>query len=250
MDKLTIKTKDEMTIMVEAGKKLGRVKAALRKAVKEGVTAAAIEDLAQELIKKEGAKPSFAMVPGYHWATCINIGSGLVHGIPKKEIVFKKGDLVSIDVGLCYQGFHSDTSFSMALSPAKEVARFLEVGKTALKKAIKEARAGKRIYDISRAIEKEVKANSYSPVEALTGHGIGRNLHEDPNIPCFFTDKANLKIVPGMTLAIEVMYTLGSPELVLENDGWTISTRDGKISALYEETVAVTEHGPLVLTKG
>jgi methionyl aminopeptidase len=250
MDKLTIKNKDEVKIMAEAGAKLSRVKVGLRKAIKEKVTAADIEDLAQELIKKEGAKPSFSMVPGYHWATCININGGLVHGIPKKEIVFKKGDLVSVDVGLYYGGFHSDTSFSVAINPTKEVAHFLEVGKLALRKAIKEAKSGKRIYDISRAMEKEIKANGYSSVEALTGHGIGRKLHEDPNIPCFFTDKANLKIVPGMVLAIEVMYTQGSPELVLENDGWTISTRDGKISALYEETVAVTEHGPLVLTEG
>jgi methionyl aminopeptidase len=250
MDKLTIKNKEEVKTMAEAGEKLGRVKAGLRKAIKEGVNASEIEDLAQELIKKEGAVASFAMVPGYHWATCININDGLVHGIPRKEIVFKKGDLVSVDVGLYYGGFHSDTSFSVALNPPKEVAHFLEVGKSALKKAIKEAKAGKRINDISRAMEKEIRASGYSPVEALTGHGIGRKLHEDPNIPCFYTDKADLKIVTGMVLAIEVMYTLGNPELVLEKDGWTISTRDGKISALYEETVAVTEHGPLVLTEG
>lgn len=250
MDKLTIKNKEEVKIMAEAGAKLGRVKAGLRKAIKEGTNASEIEDLAQELIKKEGAVASFAMVPGYHWATCININDGLVHGIPRKEVVFKKGDLVSIDVGLYYKGFHSDTSFSVAISPSKEVARFLEVGKAALKKAIKEAKKDNKINDISKAMEKEIRASGYSPVEALTGHGIGRNLHEDPNIPCFYSSKADLKIVLGMTLAIEVMYTLGGPELVLEKDGWTISTRDGKISALYEETVAVTEHGPLVLTEG
>lgn len=248
MKKITIKTDAELEIMAEAGKKLAKVKNALKEAVKVGTNAYEIEELAMSLIKKEGAEASFVKVPGYHWATCVNKNDGLVHGIPTKDVVFEKGDIISVDVGLFYKGFHSDTSFTVGLEPSAESSIFMEVGRKALNKAIKEARPGRFISDISRAIQNTVEGAGYSAVRALTGHGIGRDLHEEPGIPCFVTGKDDIKIVPGMALAIEVMYTLGSPELVMEKDGWTISTHDGKISALYEETVIVTKSGSRVVT--
>jgi len=250
MHKFYTKSKDEIEIMAECGQKLARVKKALFEKVAEGVSAWDIEALAVSLIKKEGAEASFKKVPGYSWATCVNLNAGLVHGIPKKEVVFKKGDLVSVDLGLYFKGFHTDCSFSKGINVNSDTEKFLEAGHEALKKAIDATIAGNRVYDISEAIEKTITSYGFTPIRALVGHGVGRDLHEDPQIPCFLpgAKEESMEIVEGATFAIEVMYAKGAPDLVQENDGWTISTADGKISALFEETVAITKDGPLVLT--
>lgn len=251
MNKISIKSDKELEIMAEGGKKLGMIKKELASRVKAGVTAEEIELLAQKLIKEAGGKPSFMMVPGYSWATCININEGLVHGIPKKEVVFKNGDVVSIDVGIFYKGFHTDTSTTVGVNREKSVEKFLEVGKKALNRAIKTCQPGKHIFDISKIIQETIEAAGYTPIRALVGHGVGKSLHEEPPIPCFIPDKqrfTNPKIESGMALAIEIMYTRGNPEIEIGKDGWTIFMADGKISALFEETVAVHSTGPLVLT--
>lgn len=243
--------------MAEGGKKLARVKNSLIEAVKVDVSSWDIEVLANKLIEKSGGEPSFKKVPNYSWATCVNVNEGLVHGIPKKETIFKNGDLVSVDVGLYYKGFHTDTSFTVAIEPSLKTQEFIRTGKRALSEAISKARVGNYIYTISQAIEKVVKARSYSPIRALVGHGVGRELHEEPQIPCFLPAgrhglpgrvEDSPKIEAGMVLAIEVMYALGKPDVELSKDGWTIQTRDGKISALFEETIVVTSRGPKVLT--
>jgi len=249
MSKITIKTDKEILTMIESGKILARVKNGLKKMIKAGVSTLDVENMAVKLIKEEKAYPSFMMVPNYHWATCVNINQGMVHGIPKKEIIFKSGDVVSVDVGVYYKGFHTDTSFTLAINPDKNTQKFLDCGKLALKKAIKVCKEGRYISDISQAIEDTVKSEGYSPILALTGHGVGRKLHEEPMIPCFVTKTHDIKIKEGMTLAIEVMYAVGDSDVVIEKDGWTISMRDDKISALYEETVIVTKHGSVVLTE-
>lgn len=245
---IKLKTPEEIKIMAEGGVKLGRVKRALSQAVKAGVSAMDIENLAVDLIKKEGAESSFKKVPGYSWATCININSGLVHGIPKADMVFKKGDVVSVDVGIYYKGFHTDTSLTVGIDVDPAVKKFLNVGQNALEKAIREVKADNYIFDISKAIQDEVESHGYSTVKALVGHGVGRELHEEPQIPCFVPAGDSPKIQSGMVLAVEVMYAMGEDKVQIEKDGWTIAMRDGKISALFEETVAVTNHGPKVLT--
>jgi methionyl aminopeptidase len=250
-NKILPKGKKEIKIMYEGGKKLGEIKKHLISFIKEGKSAREVEDLATKLIREAGGKPSFKMVDGYKWATCINLNEGVVHGIPKRAIVFKKGDVVSVDIGMYYQGFHTDTSFTIAIKPSWEIKEFLKVGKEALDKAIKKVIPGNRIYDISKVIEDTLKAQGLSPIKSLVGHGIGRNLHEDPQIPCFTNGKRkdSIRIPQGATLAIEVMYTTGKPDIKVSKDGWTIVTQSGKIAALFEETVAVTAGGPLVLTK-
>ena len=250
-NKIYLKTPAEIEIMAEGGKKLGQIKKKLKQAVKEGVRAEEIDKLAEDLIAKAGGQPSFKMVPGYLWSTCININEGVVHGVPAKEIIFKKGDLVSVDIGMYYRGFHTDTSFSMAIDSAKEIEKFLAVGKKALAAAIANAKPNKKVHDISWAIESTLKKAGLSPIKALVGHGIGRHLHEEPQIPCFTqkSRKQSPKIEAGAVLAIEVMYTKGKPEVKVSQDGWTIVTNDGKIAGLFEETVAVTKDGPLVLTR-
>lgn len=245
------KTSEEIEIMAEGGKKLGRIKKKLIGVIDEGVSASKIEDLAEKLIEAAGGEPSFKMVAGYSWATCVNVGKGVVHGIPKRQIVFKKGDIVSVDVGFFYKEFHTDTSFSVGASPIKEQIQFLNIGKSALKAGIEKAIPANKVFDISKAIQDTLEANNVSPIRALVGHGIGRNLHEAPQIPGFVKGKREQspEIPEGAVLAIEVMYTKGKPDVELGDDGWTISTQDGKIAGLFEETVAVRADGPLVLTE-
>jgi methionyl aminopeptidase len=251
MNKVTVKTPEEIAIMREGGSKLAKVRDRLFEEVQEGVSAAIIENLASELIAAEGGEASFKMVPRYKWATCININDGVVHGIPHAHIVFKNGDIVSVDVGMSYKGFHTDTSFSKLIGDAPQKQMFLDVGKESLYNAIAAAKPGNRVRDISYAMEQTLRKHDLNPIRALTGHGIGKNLHEDPAIPCFVSNgqEGQTELVEGMTLAIEVMYTNGTGELVLEDDSWTLSTKDAKIAALFEETVAVTSDGPIILTK-
>lgn len=252
LKKINPKTPGEIKKMRDGGARLASIKNALKDQIKVGVSAGEIEKLATSLIKKTGGKPSFKMVPGYSWSTCVNVNEGVVHGIPHEAIVFKSGDIVSVDVGLYYKGFHTDTSFSVYLGKDQKMEKFLTAGKEALQVGIKKALANNRIYDISKAIEDSLKRNDLSPVRALVGHGIGKKLHEEPMIPCFTKQerKETYKIPNGATFAIEVMYVGGSDKLALEEDGWTISTKDGSISGLFEETVVVAKNGPEILTLG
>lgn len=231
--------------MAEGGEKLAEIRDKVARAVKPGVTGVDLDKLADRLIAQMGGKPSFKMVPGYKWATCINVNDVVVHGVPDNYKI-KAGDKVGIDLGIHYKGFHTDTSITVG-GPEK----FLEVGRLGLKRAIAQARIGKRVADISAAMQETVERAGYSVVRALTGHGIGRELHEEPAIPCFGLGnyEHSPKLIPGMVLAIEIMYNQGESEVVYKNDdGWTIATKDGKISGLFEETVAITSHGPIVLT--
>src|SRR5260221_13516144 len=251
MSKLTIKTEAEIKIMMEGGVKLARVKKALGKAVKPGVTSWDIEVLARKLIKEEGAEGSFDKVPRYKWVTCVNVNDGVVHGIPKKEVVFKDDDIISIDVGIYYKGFHTDTAVSVYLGKDKKKKDFLAAGRKADLAGIAEVKKGKTIGDISRAIEKVLFANNLKPVWALTGHGVGRELHELPYIPCYSSKDESQELVMGVgfVLAVEVMFTTGDGELKQDADGWTLRTNDGKIAGLWEETVAITSDGPIVVTE-
>lgn len=248
---IKIKTKEEIKIMAEGGKRLGKIKRELIKAVDERVSALDVEKLADRLIRKASGRASFKMVPRYRWATCINVNDGIVHGIPDEEIVFKKGDIVSVDVGFFYKDFHTDTSFTVGVKVDAEGEKFLGVGRKALEKAINKAQVGNRVFDISKAIQGTLREENLNPIRALVGHGIGRVLHEEPQIPCFITGKRknSPRLPEGAVLAIEVMCTKGEPDVELGNDGWTIKTQDGKIAGLFEETVAVTKKGPIILTK-
>lgn len=249
MDKMTIKTPREIEIMAEGGRRLARIRDEAVRAVKAGMTTAQLDKLVDDMIVKAGGEASFKMVRGYHHATCINVNDVVVHGMPGPYKI-KNGDKVGIDLGLYYKGYHTDTSVTIGLGDRYK--KFLEVGKGGLALAIAQAKPGKRIADISRAMQQTVEVAGYSAVRALTGHGIGKYLHEEPAIPCFTVGKYehSPKIVPGMVLAIEIMYNEGEFEVAYKNDdGWTIATADGKISGLFEETVAVTKSGPQVLTQ-
>ena len=251
MDKFELKTDEQIKIMAEGGRLLGEIRQEVAAAIIPGVKAIDLEKLADEKIQKTGGKASFKMVPGYHHATCININEVVVHGIPDERVI-KEGDKVGIDVGLFYKGFHTDTATTVVAGKNPKVQKFLDVGRQALKMAIAQAKPGKKIVDISRAMQSGVENGGYSVVRALTGHGVGRQLHEQPAIPCFDMGDGQHSptIVAGMTLAIEVMYNEGVFDVEYKNDdGWTIVTADGKISGLFEHSVAVTNQGTVVLTE-
>ncbi len=235
--------------MRSGGKILGQVRDTLVKFTEVGMTFADIEAEAQRLLKSAGVKPSFSTVPGYHWATCIMKNDSLCHGIPGKQLV-AAGDLITIDIGCIQDGYHLDTTTSFAVAPvSKNVETFLSVGQHSLDKAIGVVTPGASVYDVSFAMEKVVTRHGYGCVYQLTGHGVGEELHMEPSIPCVAqkSDKRR-QLTAGMTIAIEIMYTAGSPDLVLAADGWTYVTRDHSLSAMFEETVLVTDSGYEILT--
>ena len=233
----------------------GRITAAalqdvLRQA-RPGTSLLDLEKIAREGIIQGGGTPAFERVKGYHFATCLNVNEGIVHGIPTSQKL-KEGDILSVDLGTFYQGFNTDASWTVYIGDEQKAPRaktkFLRAGEEALKKAIAEAREGNRILDISAAIQKGIEGAGYTPVDTLVGHGVGKDLHEDPQIPCLVMAGPNPQISAGMALAVEVIYTEGGRDLQIAADGWTVETVDKSLSGLFEHTVAVTEKGPEILT--
>lgn len=252
------KSPEEIAIMKEGGEKLRAILAQLLSEVKAGKTGMDIERLALALLAKAGGKASFQMVPNYKWATCICINDGVVHGVPN-EIPFQEGDVVGIDIGMYYKGFHTDTSWTIQIKDQRseikdksgKINKFLTTGEVALEQAILACKIGNSIGHISNAIQHTVEQGGYSVVRELVGHGVGKQLHEDPEVPCFLGKKIEktLPVIENMVLAIEVIYTMGKPEIYIdERDGWTIRTKDGTLSALFEKTVALGSKGAVVLT--
>jgi len=240
---------ERIKAMTIGGQKLSLIKKALIDYTKPGITFTQIEKQAQLLISQADAKPSFSTVPGYSWATCITKNDGLCHGIPDNSVV-NLGDVITIDVGLIQDEYHLDTSITFPVGkvdpPTQE---FLAVGKKALAKAISRAKVGSSVYDVSRMMQKTVEQRGFGAVYQLTGHGVGKQLHMDPSIPCVAV-KSDKRVFfkEGQTVAIEIMYTQGDPYLVLSSDGWTYQTQDGSLSGMFEETVLITDKGPKILT--
>jgi methionyl aminopeptidase len=236
--------------MQEGGIILGGIRDRVILEAKEGVKTIDIDRLAEKLISNAGGKPSFKMVDGYSWTTCICVNECIVHGIPNSYLL-KKNDTVTIDLGMFYKGYHTDTASSIIVG--NEDDRFLEVGKLSLKKAIEQARFGNRVGNISKVMQKIIEGEGYNVSRTLIGHGIGRKLHDDPQVPCY-VDKNHIEQTPllkkGMTLAIEVIYMEGKHEIkVDQKDGWSIYTKDGSRSAMFEHTIAITNKAPLILTR-
>ena len=236
-------------LMLEGGARLGRIKRELVEAVKVGVTPLEIDALADRFITAGGDYPSFKTVRGYHHATCINLNSAVVHGIPT-AIPFRAGDLVTIDVGLVHKGWHLDTSVTVCPPPVDpKTEKFLEIGKIALSEALKQALPGRSVYQVSQAMQEVVEAADYNVIRDLTGHGVGRHLHEEPNIPCYADPRTkNYILKPGQSIAVEIMYSMGDYRLKTGPDGWTLSTIDGSLTAMFEESVFVTDSGNQILT--
>lgn len=249
---MPINNKEKFEIMQEGGKIAAYVLKEAMNRVVSGVSTLELDKFVDSEILSHGAMPAFKGYQGYKYASCININDGLVHGIPKADASIKEGDLVTIDLGVKFKGYVTDCSWTKEAGSFGTRQKFLKVGKDALKKAIFKAKPGNTVLEISKAIQEEIEGSGYNVVRVLTGHGVGKKLHEAPMIPCYFDPNylsETGKIKEGMALAIEVMYTEGYYDLITDKDGWTMRTKDGKISALFEETVFVSRNGPIVLTK-
>lgn len=244
-----IVNKEKIQAMRVGGKKLAVIRDALAAAVRPGVTGLGIEQLAVDLIKKSGGEAAFMRVPKYHWATCINVNDVIVHGIPT-AVPFREGDMVSIDVGLYYKGYYTDTSVTViAGTPSDFQKKFIRAGEEALAAGIKASLVGNRVSHISKAIQDVLRSYGYKIIPELTGHGVGRELHEAPYIPNVYDPSEPSSVLKeGQTIAIEPMYTTGSPRIVIDRDGWTIRIADGSVSGLVEHTIVITKDGPEILT--
>jgi methionyl aminopeptidase len=250
---IKIKTPEQIKIMQTCGKMLGDTVWETCAKVMPGMTEIEVDALADKLIKQKGAEPGFKKVEGYHNATCLSTNEVVVHGIPS-PYVLKEGDIIGVDCGVYYKGFHTDMAETVKIGTKKDEAvdKFLTVGKKALEAGIRQARVGNHVGDISKAIQDIVEVqNGYSVVRNLVGHGVGEELHEDPEIPGYLLGRIEKTplLKEGMVIAIEVIYNMGGPDLAFaNNDGWTLQSKDGSLAGLFERSVAITANGPLIIT--
>ncbi len=222
----------------------------IRGMVRPGVTTQELDEFAERFIVAAGAKPAFKGYRGYPKTLCTSVNNEVIHGIPSKDAVLKQGDIVSVDVGTIVDGFYGDAAITLPVGTIKpEAERLMRVTEESLLRGIAQAQAGNRLYDISHAVQDYVESNGYSVVREFVGHGIGRSLHEDPQLPNFGASGQGPRLKPGMVLAIEPMVNIGGSATVTQEDNWTAVTADGSLSAHFEHTIAVMPDGPWILTK-
>src|SRR3989339_135338 len=249
---VNLKSTQEIVIMAEGGRKLKNVVEDLLPLIRAGITTKEIDDRAEELIKKQGGESSFKTVPGYLFSICSPVNEQIVHTKPSNRVL-NSGDVLTLDIGMLYKGWHTDYAITKVVGgKSKDVAvnKFLKIGEDTLYLAIKEAKIGNRLGAISKVIEREVTGNGYFIIKELTGHGIGKKLHEDPYVFGFVDKPINksLLIKKGLVIAIEIIYAMGTDKMIYEEDNWSIITKDRSLSACFEHTVAVTDQGPIILT--
>ncbi|HHX45170.1 MAG TPA: type I methionyl aminopeptidase [Chloroflexi bacterium] len=254
---IIIKSDQEIALMRQAGRTNGRILEALARAVRPGITTRALDRMARDMLRAAGATPAFLNYPNpnpllvdasYPAAINASINDELVHGIPSRRRL-KEGDILSIDCGTVYEGFVGDSAITVPVGRiSAEARRLLEVTEEALRRAIEVCRVGNRLGDISATIQEWVEGQGFNVVREYTGHGVGRDMHEDPSIPNWGKRNRGVPLRPGMTFALEPMVTAGAPDLVVRADHWTVATADGSLCAHFEHTVAVTDGEPEILT--
>ncbi len=246
---ITIKSKSEIDKMRIAGKITGDALRLIEKHIRPGVSTLELDKIAYDFIKKQGATPSFLNYNGFPGSICASPNSWVVHGIPSKNIVLKEGDIISIDMGACKDGYHGDAARTFAVGRiSDEAQRLIDVTKRSFFEGIKYATHGNKIGDVASAIQEYVEKHGYSVVRDLVGHGIGRNLHEDPSVPNFGRAGKGVKLAAGMTIAVEPMVNEGEYDVVVLDDDWTVETEDGSLSAHYENTILITRGECEILT--
>ncbi len=246
---ITIKSRTEIEKMRVAGKITGDALRLIEKHIKPGVTTAELDKIAYDFIISKGAKPSFLHYNGFPGSICASPNDWVVHGIPSKDVVLAEGDIISIDMGAYKDGYHSDAARTYAVGNiSDEAQRLIDVTKESFFEGIKCVVHGAKLGDVSSAIQEYVEKNGYSVVRDLVGHGIGKNLHEDPNVPNFGNKGKGVRLASGMTLAIEPMVNAGEYDVCVLDDDWTVVTEDGSLSAHYENTILVTKDGCEILT--
>lgn len=246
---IVLKTARELAIMREACRISAGALQLIGKAIEPGVTTAELDGLAEAYILKQGAKPNFKNYQGYPATACISINNQVIHGIPNKKQKIQAGDIVSVDLGAEFNGYHGDNAATFACGDiSDEAKRLMDTTQESLYEGIKAALPGGRVGDIGAAVQRYVEARGYSVVRQFVGHGVGTHLHEAPEIPNFGTPGRGVRLMPGMTIAIEPMVNAGGSDVKILPDGWTVLTKDGSLSAHFEHTVAITPDGPQIMT--
>lgn len=247
---IQLKSQREIEIMARGGKILADTVKLMERSVKPGMSTADLDRIAEEFIRSHaGAVPSFKGLYNFPASICSSINNEIVHGIPSRKRVLSEGDVVSIDVGVHYEGYHTDSATTVAVGVVNEESqRLLDVTRSALDAGVNAARAGNHLGDIGAAVQAVVEAAGFSVVRDLVGHGIGTGFHEEPQVPNYGKPNRGIRLAPGLTIAIEPMVNVGKPGIRTMPDRWTVVTIDGKRSAHFEHTVAITENGPRVLT--
>ena len=247
---IVLKTGRELAVMREACRISAGALQLIGKAIEPGVTTAELDRMAEEYIRSQGAVPNFKGYHGYPATACISINNEVIHGIPTKKRKINAGDIVSVDLGALFEGYHGDNAATFACGDISvEAKRLMDTTRESLYEGIKAACAGNRIGDISHAVQSYVEARGYSVVRQFVGHGVGTHLHEAPEVPNFGTPGRGIRLLPGMTLAIEPMVNAGKPDVKVQPDGWTVLTTDGSLSAHFEHTIAITSDGPVIMTE-
>ena len=245
---ITLKSKREIELLKEAGHIVYLTHQYLRPHIKAGIKTKELDRLAEEFIRSKGATPSFKGYEGFPSTLCISINDEVVHGFPSDRVL-QDGDIISIDIGACYKGYHGDSAWTYTVGKVSDDAKYLlEHTEKALYEGIKQAKVGNRIGDIGYAIEKYAKEHNLGVVKELVGHGVGTSVHEAPDVPNYGTKGTGPKIRDGMVIAIEPMLTLGSPDIYIEDNDWTVKTVDSSLSAHFEHTIGVTNDGVIILT--
>lgn len=246
---MKVKSDTELEYMRSAGKVVADTLAMIEKVIKPGINTAEIDKLAEEFIRSQGAIPSFKGYGGFPASICASVNNVVIHGIPSKNTVLKEGDIISVDCGAILNGYHGDAARTFPVGEiSKEAQHLIDVTKESFFKGIEKALVGNRLTDISAAIQKHAESFGYSVVRDFVGHGIGTSLHEDPQVPNYGEAGRGPKLVHGVVLAIEPMINMGTHRVKTRPDGWTVVTADGKLSAHYENTIAITENGVEILT--
>ena len=244
-----LKTARELSLMRDACRISAMALRAAGEAVRPGVSTKEIDTIVRRFIEKQGATPSFLGYGGFPASACISVNSVVIHGIPNSSTVLREGDIVSVDVGAFYRGYHGDNAYTFPCGRISANAQsLLDATRESLYKGIEQAVAGNRIGDIGSAVQRYVESRGYSVVRNYVGHGVGANLHEDPSVPNYGTAGRGLRLLPGMTIAIEPMVNEGTHYVRVKNDKWTVVTADGRLSAHFEHTIAITPDGPKIMT--
>lgn len=246
---ISIKSAREIELMTEAGRILAIVHDEMEKALRPGMTTKDVDRLGEEVIRSFGCTPSFLNYNGYPASICVSVNDEVVHGIPSDKRILREGDIVSLDAGVIYKGYHSDAARTHAIGEiSQEAKKLIQVTEECFFEGIKYAKEGNHLFDISGAIGRYAEARGYGVVRDLCGHGIGSHLHESPEVPNYEMQRRGVKLRKGMTLAIEPMINIGTWKVDWLDDDWTVVTRDGSLSAHYEHTVLITEDEPVLLT--
>jgi methionyl aminopeptidase len=246
--RISLKRPDELEKMRRAGRVVALALSKVGQAIAAGITTGELDTVAAQTIRAMGARPAFLGYRGYPATACISVNDEVVHGIPGPRQL-KDGDVVGVDLGAIVEGWYADAALTFAVgTPSAEAARLMETGQQALAAGIAQARSGGKLGDISAAVQREVEGQGFSVVRDLCGHGIGRRMHEDPQIPNYVTDGGHLRLEAGMALAIEPMLNAGAYPVKIMADGWTYCTMDGSLSVHYEHTVIVGDDGPEIIT--